>query len=91
MNVSTDPMITKYPIAHHEFTGIELMFTPVPVAPIIAKVMKLEISICNPKLKYGLKLAAFFLVYIVPKAQLTVAIKERKIPNLKSGLKKSAR
>ena len=63
----------------------------VPVAPITTNKNKLEISICNPKLKYGLKLAAFFLVYKVPNAQVNVAIKDSIIPKVKFGCRKSLR
>ena len=78
-------------MAHHEMAGIELNDTAVPVAPVKAKRKILEINICKPKPKYGLKLAAFFLVYNDPKAHVNVEISESAIPNLKSGCIKSAR
>ena len=71
--------------------GIELRGTDVPVAPVKENSKMLERNICNPKLKYGLKLAAFFLVYNDPKAHVKVEISEIKIPNLKSGFMKSLR
>ena len=88
IKVKTDPKSTKYPIAHQDTAGIADKLTEVPVAPIKAKIKILEINICNPKPKYGLKLVAFFLVYKVPKAQVKVAIIEIKIPKRKSEIRK---
>ena len=74
---------------YHEIAGIALKLTEVPVAPLYANSIILDRNICSPKLKYGLKVAAFFLVYKVPKAHVKVEIKEIIIPNLKLGIKKS--
>ncbi len=76
-------------MAHHDIAGISDKLTEVPVAPVTANRKILEINICNPNPKYGLKLAAFFLVYKVPKAQVSVATIERKMPKRKSAIKKS--
>ncbi|MDI3349617.1 hypothetical protein DCBHLPFO_00740 [Mycoplasmopsis arginini] len=76
-------------MAHQETDGISDKLTEVPVAPVKAKSKILEINICKPNPKYGLKLAAFFLVYKVPKAQVSVAVIDRKIPKRKSAIKKS--
>ena len=74
-------MMTKYAIDNQELIGISESGMLVPVAPTKEKRKILEINICNPRLKYGLKLAAFFFVYKVPKAQVIVAAIERIIPN----------
>ena len=91
MKVSIEPIITKYAIAHHELAGISVKLTVLPVAPDTPNKAALEISICNPKLKYGLKLAACFFVYKDPIAHEMVAATEIIIPKRKSAFKKSFR
>ena len=69
-------------MAHHDIAGISDKLTEVPVAPVTAKRKILEINICKPNPKYGLKLAAFFLVYKVAKAQVNVEIMDIIMPPL---------
>ena len=51
MKVNTEPIPTKYAIAHQEAAGICLSGIFVPVAHVKAKRHTLKINICNPKLK----------------------------------------
>ena len=78
-------------MAAHACHGIEAYDTDIPETPVKMISEIADMTICKPRLKYGLKLAACFFVYNVPKAQDQVAMNDNIIPNRKSLLRKSCR